>query len=472
MATVVYNDSEIEESIENSSTVSSNVSAIIEATSTFLNNMDKRIKEYYPDAFDKINTQNTYLNNNVGNIDSFRTWLSDTYNDYTETNAAVNDIASDAETYVGDSSLESNSLTSGTAGAVTASSITSGLENVAGGQGSADGVENYYIDPELWANLSGSEKTAIETKLKEVGYSDAEILQIKNGELSVDKTKLESLSSELEALYKNDPSIRQTIIDLYGFDIFNADGTVDETKLALLMLIDDKNSSDKYDISSLISELKQTSTTSTSSNTTSDSTSTGSSNVSTVENSKVDGTVASTSVTGAVNSNSSSSIHSGSSYSGSGSSTLSSADESLLDSFVDSSDESISDIITKSSKTSLGAVAATAGGKAIDNVKSSAVGAIPVIAGLGSTLATAGGLTMAVKKKEKDDNEEILDDDDELFNENKNDAQQIDSIKPDEKEKDNKEWLYGLGIGLAGAGAGIAYANKDNDDDDDNEKND
>jgi hypothetical protein len=467
MATAVYNDSEIEESIENSGTVSSNVSSIIDATSTFLNSMDKRIKEYYPEAFDKISTQNTYLNDNVGNVDSFRTWLSDTYNDYTDTNAAVNDLANDASTYTGDSSLDSTATGDGDAAAVTTSSIVGGLESVVGGQGSADGVENYYIDPELWADLPGSEKTAIETKLKEVGYSDAEILQIKNGELPVDKTKLESLSSELEELYKKDPTIRQTIIDLYGFDIFNDDGTVDKTKLALLMLIDDKNTSDKYDVSSLISELNKTSTASTSSTTTN--TTSGTGTVSTVENSKVDGTVASTSVTGAVNSNSSSSIHSGSSYSGNDTSTLSSTEESLLDSFVDSSDDSISDIITNSSKTSLGAVAATAGGKAIDTVKSSAVGAIPVIAGIGSTLATAGGLTMAVKKKEKDKDDDNLDDDDELFNENKNDSQKIDSIKPEDKDKNDKEWLYGLGIGLAGAGAGIAYANKDKDEDDDND---
>ena len=72
--------------------------------------------------------------------------------------------------------------------------------------------------------------------------------------MGVSKLKLQTISDKLEDIYKKDPSIRQKIIDLYGFDIFNDDGTINKDKLALLLLIDEKNPNDKYDIEKLLKE--------------------------------------------------------------------------------------------------------------------------------------------------------------------------------------------------------------------------
>lgn len=119
--------------------------------------------------------------------------------------------------------------------------------------------DDYVLSDENWADLPGGDKDKIIKKLEELGFTDDEIINIKEGKVSVDKAKLELLSSELEELYKKDPSIRQKLIDLYGFDIFNDDGTINKEKLALAMLMDDKNKNDKYDLSLLINKLKASS---------------------------------------------------------------------------------------------------------------------------------------------------------------------------------------------------------------------
>ena len=118
------------------------------------------------------------------------------------------------------------------------------------------GTSDYAIDSEKWANLPASEKEKITSKLREVGFTDDEIQQIINGQKPVSRYMVDKMSIELEELLKNNASLRQRIKDLYGFDIFNPDGTINKDKLAIALLIDGKNPNDKYDLQKIINELK------------------------------------------------------------------------------------------------------------------------------------------------------------------------------------------------------------------------
>ena len=82
--------------------------------------------------------------------------------------------------------------------------------------------------------------------------TDEEIQGIKDGNASVSKVTHEKLSSELEKLNQSGSDVRQVILEQYGFDIFNEDGTVDPDKLALAMLIDNKDPNDNYDLVNLL----------------------------------------------------------------------------------------------------------------------------------------------------------------------------------------------------------------------------
>ena len=169
----------------------------------------------------------------------------------------LSDISAD----VGDTSLGE-----GDASLKDLSSISSIIGSTVGGLGSADKAEQFPLDPEVWENLSGSEKESIVKKLKELGFTDEEINNIKDGKVSVDKVRLEELASQLEKLYKLDPSIRQKLKDLYGFDIFNDDGTVNKEKLAIAMLMDAKNPNDQYDLKTLLTKLNASTSTGNSGN--------------------------------------------------------------------------------------------------------------------------------------------------------------------------------------------------------------
>ena len=82
--------------------------------------------------------------------------------------------------------------------------------------------------------------------LKECGCSDEEIDAILNGEYSVSQVLVDSVSEELGGLIEGNPGIRQEIIDQYGIDVFNEDGSVNNDKLSLALCIDDLNGKDNY----------------------------------------------------------------------------------------------------------------------------------------------------------------------------------------------------------------------------------
>ena len=264
MSNRTYNEDELNGLVENSSKISQNLEAISKDTTKYYNKIDSRILRKFSDTFSQINNYNGKIQNDIDNVDTYGNWLSQTLDDYTGTRTNVEGMTpdlSDISADVGDTSLGE-----GDASLKDLSSISSIIGSTVGGLGSADKAEQFPLDPEAWGNLSGSEKEAIVKKLKELGFTDEEINNIKDGKVSVDKVRLEELASQLEKLYKLDPSIRQKLKDLYGFDIFNDDGTVNKEKLAIAMLMDAKNPNDQYDLKTLLTKLSANTSTGDNSN--------------------------------------------------------------------------------------------------------------------------------------------------------------------------------------------------------------
>lgn len=264
MSNRTYNEDELNGLVENSSKISQNLEAISNDTTSYYDKIDSRILRKFSDTFSQINDFNGKIQDDIDNIDTYGNWLNQTLDDYTGTRTNVEGMTpdlSDISADVGDTSLGE-----GDASLKDLSSISSIIGSTVGGLGSADKAEQFPLDPEAWENLSGSEKEAIVKKLKELGFTDEEINNIKDGKVSVDKVKLEELASQLEKLYKLDPSIRQKLKDLYGFDIFNDDGTVNKEKLAIAMLMDAKNPNDQYDLKTLLTKLNANTSTGNSSN--------------------------------------------------------------------------------------------------------------------------------------------------------------------------------------------------------------
>lgn len=264
MSNRTYNEDELNDLVENSSKISQNLEAISNDTTSYYDKIDSRILRKFSDTFSQINDFNGKIQDDIDNIDTYGNWLNQTLNDYTGTRTNVEGMTpdlSDVSADVGDTSLRE-----GDASLKDLSSISSIIGSTVGGLGSADKAEQFPLDPEAWENLSGSEKESIVKKLKELGFTDEEINNIKDGKVSVDKVRLEELASQLEKLYKLDPSIRQKLKDLYGFDIFNDDGTVNKEKLAIAMLMDAKNPNDQYDLKTLLTKLNANTSTGNSGN--------------------------------------------------------------------------------------------------------------------------------------------------------------------------------------------------------------
>ena len=117
-----------------------------------------------------------------------------------------------------------------------------------------DPLQQYVVDPGAFNALSPEDQDAIINKLREVGYSTEEIENIINGKTGIPAILVKELSKTLENALLDHPEIRQLIIDIYGFDIFNDDGSINYTKLAMLIFIDMKDPNDKYDLIKLLYE--------------------------------------------------------------------------------------------------------------------------------------------------------------------------------------------------------------------------
>ncbi len=256
MALSNYDLAALEKVEEDIKSITGKVNDTSSTIDEFITGIDHRIKMYFYDSITgPIRNSQKDLDNDAVSCDNFNTWITDSYSDLTKTISQTQDIADSVSSSDISANVDGTSTGSGDASLQDIATLSSTVGTTVGGLGSADKAEQFPLDPEAWGNLSGAEKEAIVKKLKELGFTDGEINNIKDGKVSVDKVKLEELASQLEKLYKLDPSIRQKLKDLYGFDIFNDDGTVNKEKLAIAMLMDAKNPNDQYDLKTLLTKL-------------------------------------------------------------------------------------------------------------------------------------------------------------------------------------------------------------------------
>lgn len=267
MALSNYDLAALEKVEEDIKSITGKVNDTSSTIDEFITGIDHRIKIYFYDSITgPIRNSQKDLDNDAVSCDNFNTWITDSYSDLTKTISQTQDIADSVSSSDISANVDGISTGSGDASLQDIATLSSTVGTTVGGLGSADKAEQFPLDPEAWENLSGSEKESIVKKLKELGFTDEEINNIKDGKVSVDKVRLEELASQLEKLYKLDPSIRQKLKDLYGFDIFNDDGTVNKEKLAIAMLMDTKNPNDQYDLKTLLTKLSANTSTGNSSN--------------------------------------------------------------------------------------------------------------------------------------------------------------------------------------------------------------
>ncbi|MBQ8534379.1 MAG: hypothetical protein IJ463_01700 [Bacilli bacterium] len=230
MANSVYNTTDIETTITNAGKISTNLTTLTDDVVEKLGNIDIRVYEYF-DCFEAAKTSNTALSGDISTVDSFKTWMTEAYSDFTATKTHVDGMSG---TGIPDLTLSEQ------------------FEQFPSINVDPSKTTPYDLTAEAWEALSTEDKKAIEAKLKELGFTDEEIQAIKDGNASVNRTTLNKLNSALEKLNNEGSDVRQVILEQYGFDVFNDDGTVNQDKLALALLIDGKNPNDEYDLVNLL----------------------------------------------------------------------------------------------------------------------------------------------------------------------------------------------------------------------------
>ncbi len=106
------------------------------------------------------------------------------------------------------------------------------------------------VGTNTWGTLSSAEQSAVQGKLQELGYTEDQINQIIGGTASAPRLVADELTTTLEQNFS--PELRADLLNRYGFDVFNDDGTVNKEKLALALVMDNKSGTDNYSIIDLL----------------------------------------------------------------------------------------------------------------------------------------------------------------------------------------------------------------------------
>ena len=118
------------------------------------------------------------------------------------------------------------------------------------GNSSNSKIDIFYMTKDAWDKLSKEEQDAIIQRLREVGYTDEEIKKIIAGDIGIPKVIVEKVGNTLQS----HPELRQEIIGIYGFDVFASDGNVILAIVLVILLIDNKNQDDSFDIIAYLHE--------------------------------------------------------------------------------------------------------------------------------------------------------------------------------------------------------------------------
>lgn len=457
-----YNIADIDDAILNVEKTKGDIDNSTSEIDNFIVGIDHRVKmHFYNDFTKQIRSNQRELEKDSENCNTFYGWLSNTRDELVNTISKTEGIANQAGNGNSiDGNLNNNSVGIGSAGAASIGALDSLISETIGGQGNANTLE-YTFDPEAFEELPSEVQEVIKTKLKELGFTDDEIKDILDGKVAVSKLELDTLSSELEEVLKANPDIRTKLVELYGFDIFNEDGTINKDRLALAMIMDGKDPNDKYDLKEFLKKYQQNESTGNKPSTTTPTPTTGNEGDNNSDNTNtpniIGGTIPNTSNdenngTGSTG-NTISNTHGTNDITNTSVDGVVSTDENGL-----SLDDTASSLTTSIEH---GEILPTGNTK----VKKGGMGAVAAMTGIGSAIAAAAGGTALAKKKKSENEEE--EEDIELLTEER----YMNDDDTDESEENDKDWLYGLGIGLVG-GAGLSQIIPDDDDDDDEDDDD
>lgn len=457
-----YNIADIDDAILNVEKTKGDIDNSTSEIDNFIVGIDHRVKmHFYNDFTKQIRSNQRELEKDSENCNTFYGWLSNTRDELVNTISKTEGIANQAGNGNSiDGNLNNNSVGIGSAGAASIGALDSLINETIGGQGNANTLE-YTFDPEAFEELPSEVQEVIKTKLKELGFTDDEIKDILDGKVAVSKLELDTLSSELEEVLKANPDIRTKLVELYGFDIFNEDGTINKDRLALAMIMDGKDPNDKYDLKEFLKKYQQNESTGNKPSTTTPTPTTGNEGDNNSNNTNtpniIGGTIPNTSNdenngTGSTG-NTISNTHGTNDITNTSVDDVVSTDENGL-----SLDDTASSLTTSIEH---GEILPTGNTK----VKKGGMGAVAAMTGIGSAIAAAAGGTALAKKKKSENEEE--EEDIELLTEER----YMNDDDTDESEENDKDWLYGLGIGLVG-GAGLSQILPDDDDDDDDDDED
>lgn len=454
-----YNIADIDDAILNVEKTKGDIDNSTSEIDNFIVGIDHRVKmHFYNDFTKQIRSNQRELEKDSENCNTFYGWLSNTRDELVNTISKTEGIANQAGNGNSiDGNLNNNSVGIGSAGAASIGVLDSLINETIGGQGNANTLE-YTFDPEAFEELPSEVQEVIKTKLKELGFTDDEIKDILDGKVAVSKLELDTLSSELEEVLKANPDIRTKLVELYGFDIFNEDGTINKDRLALAMIMDGKDPNDKYDLKEFLKKYQQNESTGNKPSTTTPTPTTGNEGDNNSDNTNtpniIGGTIPNTSNdenngTGSTG-NTISNTHGTNDITNTSVDGVVSTDENEL-----SLDDTASSLTTSIEH---GEILPTGNTK----VKKGGMGAVAAMTGIGSAIAAAAGGTALAKKKKSENEEE--EEDIELLTEER----YMNDDDTDESEENDKDWLYGLGIGLVG-GAGLSQILPDDDDDDEDD---
>lgn len=457
-----YNIADIDDAILNVEKTKGDIDNSTSEIDNFIVGIDHRVKmHFYNDFTKQIRSNQRELEKDSENCNTFYGWLSNTRDELVNTISKTEGIANQAGNGNSiDGNLNNNSVGIGSAGAASIGVLDSLINETIGGQGNANTLE-YTFDPEAFEELPSEVQEVIKTKLKELGFTDDEIKDILDGKVAVSKLELDTLSSELEEVLKANPDIRTKLVELYGFDIFNEDGTINKDRLALAMIMDGKDPNDKYDLKEFLKKYQQNESTGNKPSTTTPTPTTGNEGDNNSDNTNtpniIGGTIPNTSNdenngTGSTG-NTISNTHGTNDITNTSVDGVVSTDENGL-----SLDDTASSLTTSIEH---GEILPTGNTK----VKKGGMGAVAAMTGIGSAIAAAAGGTALAKKKKSENEEE--EEDIELLTEER----YMNDDDTDESEENDKDWLYGLGIGLVG-GAGLSQILPDDDDDEDDDDSD
>lgn len=112
---------------------------------------------------------------------------------------------------------------------------------------------NYSASANFVHAFNEGEKQSISDILERYGYSKEEIEKVFSGDYDASNILVENVSNSLEIIIKTNPGLKNEIINQYGFDIFNDDGSINNDKLSMALYIDDLSGKDNYSLLSLLS---------------------------------------------------------------------------------------------------------------------------------------------------------------------------------------------------------------------------